>query len=109
RKEEVQRIRALLRSTRLLTVAGPAGSGKSRHVAEAVLRDIARYPDGVYYVDCSAVTDERYLAAKVASVVGVRETPLLASDVAIAEFLKAKSALVIFDNCDMAANACAQI
>ena len=109
RKEEVQRIRALLRSTRLLTVAGPAGSGKSRHLAEAVLRDIARYPDGVYYVDCSAVTDERYLAARVASVVGVRETPLLSSELAIAEFLKSKKALVIFDNCDPVANASAHI
>lgn len=108
RAEEVQRIRALLRATRLLTVAGPAGSGKSRHVIECALRDIARYPDGVYYVDCSVVTDERYFASKVASVLGVRETPLLAADAVVAEYLKPKRSLLVFDNCDGIANACAK-
>jgi diguanylate cyclase (GGDEF)-like protein len=107
RADEVQRIRALMRSTRLLTIAGPAGCGKSRHVIEAALRDIARYPDGVYYVDCSVVTDGRYLGGKVAAVAGVRETPLIPSDVAVADFLKSKRALLIFDNCDLVTDACA--
>ncbi|HET6894018.1 MAG TPA: diguanylate cyclase [Candidatus Baltobacteraceae bacterium] len=102
RAEEAQRMRALLRASRLLTIAGPAGSGKSRHVVEVALRDIARFPDGVYYVDCSVVTDGRYLSAKVASIVGVRETPLLSADLAVAEFLRSKRALVILDNCDLA-------
>lgn len=108
RAEEVQRIRALLRVTRLLTIAGPAGCGKSRHVAETALRDIARYPDGVYYVDCSVVTDGRYLGAKVASVTGVRETPLVASESAVADFLRSKRALLVLDNCDPVTGACAQ-
>jgi diguanylate cyclase (GGDEF)-like protein len=108
RAEDVQRTRMLLRATRLLTVAGAAGSGKSHHVIETTLREIARYPDGVFYVDCSVVTDERYLQSKVASVVGVRETPLLASDAAVADFLKSKRALLIFDNCDLVTSACAQ-
>ena len=108
RAEEAQRIRALLRASRLLTIAGPAGSGKSRHVIETALRDIARFPDGIYYVDCSVVTDGRYLGGKVAAVAGVRETPLLASDVAVAEFFKAKRALLILDNCDLVTAACAQ-
>ncbi len=108
RGEEVQRIRALLRSTRLLTVAGAAGSGKSRHVVEAALRDLARYPDGVHYVDCSVVTDGRYLASKIASVFGVRETPLVTPENAVADFLKSKRALLILDNCDSTMGVCAQ-
>lgn len=107
RAEEVQRIRALLRVTRLLTVAGPAGSGKSRHIIEAALRDISRFPDGVYYVDCSTVTDPRYLGGKVASIIGVRETPLVASELAVAEFLKSKRALLVLDNCDLITGAVA--
>lgn len=108
RAEEIQRIRALLRVTRLLTIAGPAGCGKSRHVVETALRDISRYPDGVYYLDCSVITDPRYLNVKIASILGVRETPLVPPDLAVAEFLKAKRALVIFDNCDSVIGACAQ-
>jgi diguanylate cyclase (GGDEF)-like protein len=108
RAEEVQRIRALLRVTRLLTVAGPAGCGKSRHVIETALRDISRFPDGVYYVDCSMVTDERYFSGKISAVIGVRETPLVPSELAVAEFLKSKRVLLILDNCDVVTGACAQ-
>lgn len=108
RAEEVHRIRALLRATRLLTLAGPAGSGKSRHALEAAMRDIARYPDGVYYVDCSVISDERYLSGKVASILGVRETPLLSPENAAADFLKSKRALLVLDNCDVVTGACTQ-
>lgn len=108
RAEELQRMRMLLRASRLLTIAGPAGSGKSRHIVEAALRDIARFPDGVYYIDCSVVTDGRYLSGKIASVLGVRETPLVASEIAAAEFFKSKRALLILDNCDAITIACAQ-
>lgn len=108
RAQDVQRTRMLLRATRLLTIAGAAGSGKSHQVIETALREIARYRDGVFYVDCSVVNDERYLSSKVASVVGVRETPLVASDVAVADFLKSKRALLIFDNCDLVTAACAR-
>lgn len=108
RGEELQRIRALLRVSRLLTVAGPAGSGKSRHVIETAFRDISRFPDGVYYVDCSMTSDARYLGSKVAGVLGLRETPLIASELAAAEFLKSKRALIILDNCDAVPGACAQ-
>lgn len=108
RAEEVQRIRALARSTRLLTVAGAAGLGKSRHVIEAAMRDMARYPDGVYYVDCSAISETQYLPSKVASVLGVRETPLVPSEAGVADFLKSKRALLLLDNCDLVMGACAQ-
>jgi diguanylate cyclase (GGDEF)-like protein len=108
RGEELQRIRALLRLNRLVTVAGPAGLGKSRHVVEAAMRDIARYPDGVFYVDCSVVSDPRYLTAKVAAVTGVRETPIVASEIAVSEFLRSKRALLVLDNCDALTGACSQ-
>lgn len=108
RAQEAQRIRALLRASKLLTVAGAAGSGKSRHVIETALREIARYPDGVYYVDCSVISDGRYLTTKIAAVLGIHETPLLPSESAAADFLKSKRALVVLDNCDLVMGACAQ-
>ncbi|HET9095836.1 MAG TPA: diguanylate cyclase [Candidatus Baltobacteraceae bacterium] len=108
RAREVQQVRALLRASRLLTVAGAAGSGKSRHVVETGLREIARYPDGVYYIDCSVISDGRYLSTKIAAILGIRETPLLPSDGAVADFLKSKRTLLILDNCDLIMGACAQ-
>lgn len=108
RAQELQRVRALMRATRLLTIAGAAGAGKSRLILETALREIARYPDGVYYIDCSVISDGRYLSTKAASVMGVHETPLLPPEAAVADFLKSKRALLVLDNCDLIVGPCLQ-
>ncbi len=100
RADHLQQLRKLLRSSRLLTIAGPAGIGKSRQAVELAHREISRFPDGVFYIDCSAVADERYLANKIASILGAPETPIVAPESIIADLLQSKKALVMLDNCD---------
>ena len=59
RTAEAQRLTALLRSARLVTVVGPGGVGKSRlclHIASAAL-SAGRFADGVVLVELSTVTD----------------------------------------------------
>ena len=97
-----------MRGSRLLTLAGPPGIGKSDSTVEAARREVGRFPDGVFYVDCSTVTDERYFGNKVGSVLGVPETPVVAPGFAASEFLKSKRALVVLDNCDAVSNLCSQ-
>ena len=98
--ESQERIRRLLRSARLLTVTGTAGIGKSRQSIEATRRDHKRFSDGIFYVDCSTVADERALLRKLASIVGVPATPSVAPDSAFADVLRGKRALIFLDNCD---------
>lgn len=100
RAQHLQQMRKLVRNSRLLSIVGPAGIGKSRAAIETAQRELGRFPDGVYYVDCSTVTDERYLANKVASVLGIPETPLSPSDSLMVEYLRTKKMLVVLDNCD---------
>jgi diguanylate cyclase (GGDEF)-like protein len=107
RAPELQQIRKLVRNSRLLTVCGPAGNGKSREAIEAALRDIGRYPDGVFYVDCSPVTNGNYLWSKIGAVVGVRENSLLSAGSAVTEYLQSKRALLILDNCHTVAETAA--
>ena len=67
------------------------------------------YPDGVWFVELAPVSDPALVAQAVASVVGVREaadSPLVDS---IIEHLRAKVALLIFDNCEHLVQECARL
>jgi diguanylate cyclase (GGDEF)-like protein len=103
RHDAKQQIRKLLRAARLVTIAGPAGLGKSHEAIAAARREFDRFPDGVFYVDCSPVTGETDLLAKIAAVVGAPETPLVRPGAAVAEFLQAKRTLLVLDGCDAVA------
>jgi predicted ATPase/transcriptional regulator with XRE-family HTH domain len=84
--------------TRLLTLTGPGGSGKTRLALAAAERVRDSYPDGVYFVDLSPVTDPGLVAAAIARALGVRESgsrPVLAL---LGEFLRARRTLLLLDN-----------
>ena len=108
RAQHLHQIRKLLRTSRLLTIVGPAGIGKSREAIEAAQRELARFPDGGCYLDCSTVSDERYLANKIASILGVPETPMAPAGSVAAEHLRTKKVLIVLDNCDGVTQTCAQ-
>ena len=73
RERELAAARALLAKTRLLTLLGTGGLGKTRlslQIAAEVLDD---YPDGVWLVELAALTDARLVPQAVGSVLGVKE------------------------------------
>lgn len=90
----------VLNSARLVTVTGVAGCGKSRHALEVATRESPAYPDGVFYIDCATITEDRYLSKKIAAAIGVAETAMVTADSALALFLQTKKALIVVDNCD---------
>jgi len=108
RKEDSDQLRRLLRSARLVTIAGPGGIGKSREALEVARHEIARFHDGVFYVDCASAMNERYLSNKIAAILGVPETSIAAPAAIASEFLQSKRALLILDNVDGVARAAGQ-
>ncbi len=108
RARDLQQLRKLLRFSPLLTIAGPAGVGKSREAIELARREMDRFPDGVFYVDCSTIADERYLLNRITAILGLPETPVVTPDSIVAEFLRSKHALIVLDNCDGATEAAAR-
>jgi diguanylate cyclase (GGDEF)-like protein len=100
RGAELLQIRKMLRGCRLLTIAGPAGMGKSHSAIAAAARELSRFPDGVFYVDCSSVTESGYFWNKVALTLGVPESAFAAAGFALSEHLQLKRALLILDNCE---------
>ena len=68
-------IERLLGETRLLTLTGPGGTGKTRLALEAASRLLDRFPDGVFFVDLSPLTDPTLVIPAIAGVLKVREAP----------------------------------
>jgi len=109
RELELADIKNQLANTRLLTLFGAGGLGKTRlslHVAAEVLDD---YPDGVWFVDLAPLTDSRLVPQAAASVLGVKEEvgrPVLE---ALVKFVGDRKLLLILDNCEHLLHACAEL
>jgi predicted ATPase/DNA-binding CsgD family transcriptional regulator len=109
RTAEAQRLTALLRSARLITVVGPGGVGKSRlclHIASAAL-SAGRFADGVVLVELSGVTDPALLASKVAAGLGLPTLDAALQWAAVLEHVRDRRMLLILDTCEHLVDACA--
>jgi predicted ATPase/DNA-binding CsgD family transcriptional regulator len=109
RVAEAQRLTALLRSARLITVVGPGGVGKSRlclHIASAAL-SAGRFADGVVLVELSGVTDPALLASKVAAVLGLPERDAGLQQAAVLDHVRDRRMLLILETCEHLVDACA--
>ena len=95
--------------TRLLTLTGAGGSGKTRLALE-VARDIAgAYPDGVWLVELASLTEGGLVFQQVASVVGVREQPNRSFTETLVDALRNKRMLIVLDNCEHLVGAAAHL
>jgi predicted ATPase/class 3 adenylate cyclase len=75
RETEIARARELLAGTRLLTLTGPGGTGKTRlslRVGALAAAD-AEFPDGVFFVDLSPLSDPELVIPTIAATLGIRE------------------------------------
>jgi non-specific serine/threonine protein kinase len=95
--------------TRLLTLTGPGGSGKTRLALE-VARDLVEvYPDGVWLVELAPLTEGDLVPQEVAGALGVREQPGQPITDTLAEALRDKKTLLILDNCEHLADSVAPL
>lgn len=98
RDEEIARLGAALSSTRILTLTGPGGSGKTRlalGIAQAV-RD--RFPHGTWFVDLASVRDPGQLEPSMAVTLGLRDTAQLGMTDALLTHLRDRTTLLVLDN-----------
>ncbi|MGW8973861.1 ATP-binding protein [Streptomyces platensis] len=99
--------RTLLTRSRLLTLTGAGGIGKTR-LALRVARDVRRsFPDGAWVVDLGPVEDEALLAQTVLAVLGLDHTSALPAITVLVDHLADKQLLLVLDNCEHLLNASA--
>jgi predicted ATPase/class 3 adenylate cyclase len=104
RGPELSTVRELLSTTRLVTLTGAGGCGKTSLAMEA-----AGDLDGAWLVDLSSVSDEEQVAPALGSVLGVRGQPGRTITDVIVETLSDRRITVVLDNCEHLVEACAKI
>ncbi|MFO1415404.1 MAG: tetratricopeptide repeat protein [Burkholderiales bacterium] len=108
REHELAEVKRQLANTRLLTLLGIGGLGKSR-LSLAVAADVLdEYPDGVWFVELAPVTDPRLVPQTIATVLAVKEEtgrPVLD---ALRDFVRDRTLLLVLDNCEHLVQACAE-
>jgi predicted ATPase len=90
------------RASRLLTLVGPAGIGKTALAVQAAWRAIDRFADGVWFVDLAGAGDAASLADALAAAVGVREEPGRPLLDTVVGHVTSRELLLVLDGCDPA-------
>jgi non-specific serine/threonine protein kinase len=107
RRRELAELRARLSASRLVTLTGVGGVGKTRLAIKAAEASRRAFPDGVWFVELAALTDGAQLAETVASALGVAKQTARTPLSQLRHHLAAKRALVVLDNGEHLADACA--
>ena len=109
RDAELAAVRALVVGSRLVTLTGAGGAGKTRLALQVAAGLADGAGDGVWFADLAPLQDPDLAAVTVADVLGIRlETGRPALDTLV-DALSGQSLLVVLDNCEHVIGACAKL
>jgi predicted ATPase/DNA-binding CsgD family transcriptional regulator len=100
RAGEVEAVAGLLAGSRLVTVTGPGGVGKTRLACEVTRRAAGRFADGAWLVELAMVSDPALVEATVAVALGLRQAAGMSVLDALAAVLARRQLLLVLDNCE---------
>jgi predicted ATPase/DNA-binding CsgD family transcriptional regulator len=109
REAELAEVRALVGRSRLVTLTGAGGAGKTRLALQVAAELVDGSGDGVWFADLAPVGDPDLVAATVADVLGVRREPGRPAADTVVEAVGGQSLLVLLDNCEHVIGACAKL
>lgn len=98
RTTEVALARSLLQRTRLLTLTGPGGTGKTRLAITIAQSVIAAFPDGVVFISLASLTDAGLVASTIAAALGVPDRADRAAEEGVIASLTLQQTLLVLDN-----------
>jgi len=113
RQDELNAVTAALQGSRLLTVVGAGGVGKTRLAIEVARSVLGGYRDGAWLIELAPVADASAVAAVVGASLGIElgPGPGAAADMLqrLGEFLSRRQALLVLDNCEHVADGAARV
>src|SRR3984957_16753874 len=107
RQAEIAQGSVALRESRLVTVVGTGGVGKTRVAVRVATQTAGRCRDGVHLVELSAVRDPLLLASTVAASLGLSAEDARPQLAAVLDYLRERTLLLILDTCEHLIDACA--
>ena len=109
RDRELNEIRSLLNSHRLLTLIGPGGSGKTRLALQLALDSHSAFEHGAAWCDLTTLTDPNLLPQTVVQQLGLKTSGRRAALDELIDVLRERQQLIVLDNCEQVLNACATL
>jgi class 3 adenylate cyclase len=109
REREMADVKRLLAASRLLTLTGAGGCGKTRLALHVAADLVEEYPHGAWLVELAALSDPALVPQAVATALGVREEPGRPLTATLNDYLRSRSLLLVLDNCEHLLAACAQL
>jgi non-specific serine/threonine protein kinase len=109
RDAELAEVRALVGGSRLVTLTGAGGAGKTRLGLQVAAGLADGAGDGVWFADLAPLGDPDLVAATVADALGARLEPGRPVLEALVEAVDGRSLLVVLDNCEHLIGACAKL
>ncbi len=109
REKEIDSVKQLLRTARMLTIVGPGGTGKTRLALRAANDLIDEFENGVWFVELSALNDPELIENEILQTLKLKEEGDKSIIDTLKEFLKDKQLLLIFDNSEHLLDKCASL
>ena len=98
RDDQVREARQLLTRSRLLTLTGPGGTGKTRLSLQIAADVMDQFPDGVYFVPLAAVQDPELVPSSIAQALAISSTAGRRLIDSLLDHLRDKRTLLVLDN-----------
>ncbi|MFZ1459329.1 MAG: tetratricopeptide repeat protein [Ignavibacteria bacterium] len=109
REKDMQQVKDLLINTRLLTIIGSGGAGKTRLAMQAGADIIDDFANGVYIAEFAPVSDSSLIVQTLLNSLNQQEEPEKSPKEILKEYLKDKELLLILDNCEHLVHECAEL
>jgi len=100
RDAQMAQVRELLSESRLLTLTGAGGAGKTRLAIQLAAQLTGEFSDGVWYVDLAPITDPEVVPITVARALGLPDQPGRSTMDTLTRFVADHQMLIVLDNCE---------
>ena len=107
RRAELARVRDALEGARLVTLTGPGGIGKTRLALRVASGAGRAFDDGVCLAELGGLRNPGLLVNEVARSIGLSDRSARWAVVSLADYLRARRVLLVLDQCEHLADACA--
>ncbi|MER5322026.1 ATP-binding protein [Streptosporangium roseum] len=109
RRVEIAQVVRLIRESRLVTLTGLGGVGKTRLAGRAAEEIAGEFPDGLWLVELACLTDPHLLAETVADSMGLADQSARLQEEVLADWLSPRRALLMLDTCEHLVDAVASL